>query len=175
MLFFADRTAVEYRTITPMDAPTILLSLLLSLLPISEVRGAIPFALARGIELVPAYLLGVSANALVGPLVFLFLSTLHRFFSRLRFYTKVYEKVVEKSRQRVHRKIEKYGYAGLVLFVAIPLPITGAYTGAIGAWVLGMDSRRSFAAIAAGVAIAGVVVSAVSVIGIKALSFLIHD
>jgi uncharacterized membrane protein len=67
--------------------------------------------------------------------------------------------------------VERFGYVGLAVFVAIPLPLTGAYTGAIGAWVLGMIRWKSILAIAVGVALAGVIVSAVYLLGIQALYF----
>jgi len=124
--------------------------------------------------IVSAYLICVGANILVGPLVFLFLSTLHRIFCFLRFYRTIFNKVVKRSRKRVEEKINRFGYLGLVIFVAIPLPITGAYTGALGAWVLGMEKRKSFVAIAAGVIIAGFIVAMISVLGIKALNIFLQ-
>ena len=153
-----------------MQLQTILYSILLSLLPISELRGAIPYALSQGMPIVSAYLICVGTNILVGPLVFLFLSTLHRIFYLLRFYRVFFDKIVKRSRKRIEEKIDRFGYWGLVIFVAIPLPITGAYTGALGAWVLAMKKRKSFTAIAAGVIIAGFIVTLVSVLGIKALN-----
>lgn len=154
-----------------MSARTLLLSILLCVFPIAELRGGLPFALAGGIPLVPAYLICVLANALVGPLVFLFLSTLHRLLDRWSAYHGLFERIVERARRKVHRAVERYGYVGLAIFVAIPLPLTGAYTGAIGAWVLGMSRWKSILAIAIGVAVAGVVVSAVYLLGIQALYF----
>ena len=153
-----------------MQLQTVLFSILLALLPISELRGAIPYALSQGMPIVSTYLICVGVNILVGPLVFLFLSTLHRIFCYLRFYRTIFDKVVKRSRKRVEKQIDRFGYWGLVIFVAIPLPITGAYTGALGAWVLGMKKRKSFLAIAAGVIIAGFIVTLASVLGIKALN-----
>ena len=148
---------------------TILMSVLLCVLPISELRGGLPFALHRGLPLVPAYFICVAANACVGPLVFGFLASAHKILDRWGFYHRLFERLVERSRSRVHAKVEKYGYIGLALFVAIPLPITGAYTGSLGAWVLGMDRRKSLIALTAGVFIAGVIVTVVFLLGIKPL------
>ncbi len=152
-----------------MSLQTVVTSVLLCLLPISELRGGLPYALARGMVPWQAYLLCVAANGLVGPLVFLFLSTVHGFFKQISWYNRIFEKLVARSRRRVHEKVERYGYAGLIFFVAIPLPITGAYTGALGAWVLGMEAKKSFASIFAGVIIAGAVVTAVYLLGVQAL------
>ena len=151
------------------SAKTLLVSILLCLFPIAELRGGLPYALAGGISLLPAYLICVLANALVGPLVFLFLSTLHRLLDRWAAYHGFYERIVERARRKVHQAVERWGYVGLAVFVAIPLPLTGAYTGAIGAWVLGMSRWKSILAIAIGVAVAGAVVSAVYLLGIRAL------
>jgi len=66
---------------------------------------------------------------------------------------------VEKARAKVHGKVERYGYLGLLIFVAIPLPVTGAWTGTLGAWVLGMSKKKACLAIVGGVLVAGLVVS----------------
>ena len=154
-----------------MSLRTILVTLALCLLPISELRGGLPFALSSDISLPVAYLICVGANALVAPLVYLFLSSLHKLLERWRPYRRFFEHIVERSRRKVHAKVEKYGYAGLVLFVAIPLPITGAYTGTLGAWILGMDRRKTILAVSGGVFIAGIIVATVYTLGIKALYF----
>jgi len=150
---------------------TLLVTLALCLAPISELRGGLPFALANDIPLPLAYLICVVANALVAPLVYLFLSSLHKLLERWKPYRKLFERIVERSRRKVHAKVEKYGYAGLILFVAIPLPITGAYTGTLGAWILGMDRRKTILAVFAGVIIAGIIVATVFSLGIRALYF----
>jgi uncharacterized membrane protein len=145
------------------------MTILLCLAPISELRGGLPFALSRGMPLVPAYLLCVAANAAVSPLIYLFLSSVHRLLVRWKPYEGFFTRFVERARRRVHDKIERFGLAGLMIFVAIPLPITGAVTGTFGAWILGLERRKVFLAVATGVAIAGVIVAAVYTLGIKAL------
>lgn len=156
-----------------MAVSVILWGILLSLLPISELRGAIPYLLANKVAVVPAFLICVGANSLVSPIMYLFLSTLHRLLLHWKLYARGFEKFLERARRKVHEPVEKYGYWGLAIFVAIPFPLTGAWTGALGAWVLGMDWKKSFLAITAGVITAGVVVSLVAYFGIQALLFLI--
>lgn len=156
-----------------MELSTLLTAILLSVLPISELRGAIPYAVARGVSLPAAFLLAAACNVLVAPFAFLFLGTLHGLFRRWPFYARLFDRIVARARLKVGPAVEKYGYWGLLVFVAIPLPMTGAWTGAIGAWVLGMGKRKASLYIALGVVIAGVVVSAVVGLGIGALSFLI--
>lgn len=124
-------------------------------------RGGIPFALFNGFHFIPAYLMCVAINALVAPLLFLFLGTLNNLLLKWGLYKRFFDKVIERARKKVKQKVEKYGYWGLSIFVAIPLPITGAYTGALGAWILGMERKKSIMAITIGVMIAGIIVTTV--------------
>lgn len=140
---------------------TLLLVAFLCLLPISELRGGLPYALSHGMPLIPALLFCVALNMLVGPLVFLFLSTLHRLLSHLNAYRHLFDKIVERARRKLKAKVDRYGYWGLVVFVGIPLPVTGAYTGALGAWILGMEPKRSSLFIAIGVTLAAAIVTVV--------------
>ena len=149
----------------------LLFTIFLAFLPISELRGAIPYALATGYPLYFAYPLCVAVNALVAPLTFLFLSTVHTWMNHFTWYHRMVDPFLAKARHKVDAKVKKYGYWGIMLFVAIPLPVTGAYTGTLGAWILGLGKRRTMAAVFAGVLIAGIIVSAVSVLGIEAFDF----
>ncbi len=158
---------------------TLLMVAFLCLLPISELRGGLPYALAHGIPLIPSLLFCVALNMLVAPLVFLFLSTLHRLLSHLKAYRHIFDRLVEKARRKLKVKIDRYGYWGLVIFVGIPLPVTGAYTGALGAWILGMEPKRSSLFIAIGVVLAAAIVAVVyflvSELGLKVLQIFIKS
>jgi uncharacterized membrane protein len=146
--------------------------LFLCLLPIAELRGGLPYAYFQSkIPILPAYLMCVSANALVGPLVYFFLSTIHKLLIKWDPYNKFFHKVVERSRYKIHDKVEKYGWLGITLFVAIPLPITGAYTGTLGAWILGVSKPKTFLAVVIGVIIAGIIVSSVILGGEQVFGF----
>ncbi len=153
-----------------MEPRTIGVSLALCITPIFELRGAIPYALAQGANPVLTYFLCVAANACVAPLVYAFLGTIHKLLARSPGYKALFDRLIQRARRKVHGKVQRYGYVGLALFVAIPLPITGAYTGTLGAWVLGMKPQRVFLAVCAGVVVAGIVVTIVSYLGIAALA-----
>jgi uncharacterized membrane protein len=148
---------------------------LLSFLPISELRGGIPFAVANGIPWYWAYPFAAAVNALVAPGCWLFLATLHRLFLKIGWYAAFFERFVERARVKLRDKVEKWGWLGVAVFVAIPLPVTGAWTGTLGAWVLGLKRRKTMAAVILGVIAAGVIVSAVVVLGIEALRFFVKD
>ncbi|MCX8014157.1 MAG: small multi-drug export protein, partial [Rectinema sp.] len=109
--------------------------------------------------LIQAALISIIANMCVPLIAFLFLGSVHGLLYRIALYRKFFDRVVMRARTKVHESIEKYGYWGLLFFVAVPLPVTGAWTGALGAWVLGLSFRKSFFAIAGGVVIAGIIVS----------------
>jgi uncharacterized membrane protein len=156
-----------------MDTTTILGTVGLALLPISELRGAIPFAVARGMPVLEAYFIAAACNALVAPLAFIFLETFHKLFYRWSFYAGIFDRFVERSREKVHAQVERYGYLGIMLFVAVPLPITGAWTGTLGAWILGLGRRKTITAVAGGVIISGIIVSVIVGFGVEALGFLI--
>ncbi|MBN1524828.1 MAG: small multi-drug export protein [Spirochaetales bacterium] len=132
-----------------------LLSGLLSIFPLSELRGGLPVAVLNGMDPVIAYLFCVMLNLLVSPAAFLFMNTLHKILLRFTWYKNISEKLLNRARKKVEQGVSKFGYIGLTLFVSIPLPFTGAYTGTLGAWVLGMDPKKSIIAVSIGVMIAG--------------------
>lgn len=152
-----------------------LITAFLTLLPISELRGAVPYAIANGLSPVFTWFYCVLLNATVGPLVYIFLSTFHKFLIRFIWYKNLFERFVEKTRHKVENKVKKYGYLGITLFVAIPLPITGAYTGSLGSWILGLEPKKTFLSVLIGVMISGTIVLAITYFGIEALSFLTED
>ncbi len=153
----------------------IIKAIILSILPIAELRGGIPYGFYNGINIFTIFFICVIANILIIPFVFLFLETLNKLFLHIKVYKKVFNKIIEHSRKKIHKKIEKYGYLGLMIFVAIPLPITGAYTGTLGAWALGMDKKKAFLYIVLGVVISGIIVSLVSYFGIEGLKLFIKQ
>jgi uncharacterized membrane protein len=157
-----------------MSTLTILLwTALLSFLPISELRGGIPFAIANGIPWFWAYPFAVALNALVAPACWVFLSTLHKLFLKMGWYKNFFDRFVERARIKLARGVGKWGWLGVAAFVAIPLPATGAWTGTLGAWVLGLSKGKTLMAVILGVCVAGLIVTAVVVLGIGALAFFI--
>ncbi len=155
-----------------MESHVLAVSALLSLLPVSELRGAIPYMAANSVPPLFAYFYCVVFNSLVGPFFYIFISTLHRFFIRFRWYSNLFNRFIANARKKIKDKVDRYGYLGIMLFVAVPLPITGAYTGTVGAWVLGMQKRKTIPAVIAGVMISGVIVTLITYLGLETFSFL---
>jgi uncharacterized membrane protein len=152
-----------------MELGEVLGVILVSALPISELRGGIPLALYYGFHPLQAYLLCVVGNALPVPFLLLFLERIGKVAERFDLTQRIYGVFVERSKRK-RDLIEKYGYAGLTIFVAIPLPITGAWTGSLLAFLLGLRVIKSFSFIFIGILIAGIIVSLAS---LGVLSFLL--
>ena len=152
----------------------LIITAFLSFMPISELRGAIPFAVANNIPWYWAYPFAVIINALIAPACWIFLATVHKLLygaepeKGWRFYKNFFDRFVERARQRLSAGVEKWGWLGIAVFVAIPLPITGAWTGTLGAWILGISKKRTMLAVIIGVITSGVIVTTVTVLGIEA-------
>lgn len=131
---------------------------IISMLPILELRGGLIAATLLGVEFLPGYIVSIIGNVLPIPIVLLFLEKIFDFLKRFKklekFIVKFENKVLSKKKQ-----IDKYGYLGLLLFVGIPLPGTGAWTGSALAVLLHMDKRKSFVFIFLGVILASIIMS----------------
>ena len=145
-----------------------------SMLPIIELRGAIPLAFGLGLPWWQAYLIAVLGNLLPVPFILLLINIVIKWManSKVKFFNKFANFLlakVEKKRER----IEKYSFWGLCLFVAIPLPVTGAWTGSLVAAVVGMKPWKAFVSALLGVFIAGVIVTLIVYGGIGFLAWLV--
>ena len=129
--------------------------LLITILPITELRGGIPLGISLGLDPLFTFFMAVIANALIFFPIFF---ALRLFYDKLLFRIPLFDRYLDNLRKRGEPKVDKYGFWGLTLFVAVPLPITGAYTGTILAWLLGMDWRKAFPAVGLGVIVAGIIV-----------------
>jgi uncharacterized membrane protein len=134
----------------------IALILLASVLPISELRGGIPLGILEyHLNPLLVFCIAVIANILIFFPIFF---ALRLFYDKVLFRIPLFDKYLDSLRKRGKPKVDKYGFWGLFLFVAVPLPVTGAYTGTILAWLMGMDWKKAFPAVGLGVIVAGVIV-----------------
>jgi uncharacterized membrane protein len=142
-----------------------LIVVIISALPVVELRGALPVAI--NVFHMPwywAYLLAVIGNMLPVPILLLFFESLARIISKVEVGRRLVNWVLERTR-RHGRLIQRYERIGLMLFVAIPLPFTGAWTGSIAAFLMGVKFRYSLLSILCGVLIAGVIVTCLCLLG----------
>ncbi len=143
----------------------IVYAIILSILPISELRGGLPlaiiFARENNIPLMLIFSLIVMANILAVFIAFYFFDHIHKFLLKNNFYKKIFEKYVNKIQKKIDKLEKQYsttGFLALAIFVGIPLPGTGAWTGCIIAWLLDLDRKKSILAISLGVLMAGILV-----------------
>ena len=134
-------------------------TVLVSMIPVVELRGGIPFGVSLGLSVPAAYLAAVIGNLLPIPFIIVYI---RRVFRWLRRTFPRLDRMVDALERKAHLKgriITRYKYLGLALFVAIPLPGTGAWTGALAAAFLDMPLRRAMPAVILGVLTAGIVIS----------------
>lgn len=128
----------------------------LTFVPWIELRGSIPLGIALGLHPLAAMAIAVVANcAIIVPGYYALELFYNRWFSRFA----LARRAVERVRARGAGLVERYELLGLALFVAVPLPGTGAYSGTLLAWLLGMNRPRAWSAIALGITLAGAAVT----------------
>ena len=135
---------------------------LVSMIPVIELRGGIPFGVALGLTHWEAFLAAVIGNIIPLPFIVVYI---RRIFQWMRRHLPALDSLVDKLERKAHlkgRKVTKFKYLGLLIFVAIPLPGTGGWTGALAAAFLDMPLRRALPALVAGVFIAGFLVTGIT-------------
>ena len=131
---------------------------IVSFLPILELRGGLVAASILDLDFLPAYAISILGNVLPIPLVLLFLERIFNWLKKFNWSKKIIIKLEKKILSK-KSQIEKYGYWGLMLFVGIPLPGTGAWTGSGLAVLLHLDKKKSFIYIMLGVIMASIIMS----------------
>lgn len=144
-----------------------LLTGMVSMIPIIELRGGIPFGVALGLPMWMAFISAVIGNLIPAPFIIVYI---RHIFNWMRRHLPFLNNIVDRLEKKAHlkgRKVTKYKYIGLWLFVAIPLPGTGAWTGSLIASFLDMRLKKAFPAVVLGVLTAGCVMVALTHVGIN--------
>ena len=156
----------------------LLYALILTVMPVTELRVGLPLALFyakdHSIPFSLIFILIILVNILAIFLIFYFLDNLHHLFMKNKWYNKLFSKYIGKFQRKVdvfEKKYQTGGFLALILFVAVPLPGTGAWTGCLLSWVLGLERKKSIMAIATGVFIAGLLILIGMVTIISSFSF----
>jgi len=134
---------------------------IISMLPILELRGGLIASALLGVDFLHGYLCSIIGNVLPIPIVLLFLEKIFNLLKNIKFTKNLVNKIENKIMSK-KGQIEKYGYLGLLLFVGIPLPGTGAWTGAGLAVLLNLNKKKSFVVILLGVILASIIMSILS-------------
>lgn len=142
-------------------------TMLVSMIPIVELRGGLPFGVALGLPYPVAFTAAVIGNILPAPFIVVYI---RRIFQWMRRRLPRFNGVVDKLENKAHlkgNKVNKYKYLGLFLFVGIPLPGTGAWTGSLAAAFLDMPLRKALPSIIAGVILAGCIMTGLTYLGVN--------
>lgn len=143
---------------------------LVSMIPIVELRGGIPFGVALGLPYPVAFTAAVIGNVLPAPFIIVYI---RRIFQWMRQRLPRLDGIVDKLERKAHlkgNKVNKYKYLGLMLFVGIPLPGTGVWTGALAAAFLDMPLRKAMPSIILGVILAGCIMIGLTAVGVNVFS-----
>ena len=147
-----------------------LFTMLVSMLPVIELRGGLPFGVALGLPYYLAFPAAVAGNLIPAPFIIVYI---RRIFALMRKYLPRLNGLVDNLEKKAHlkgKKVQKYQYIGLWLFVAIPLPGTGAWTGCLAAAFLGMRLKKAMPAVVLGVLTAGCIMLGLTHVGINLFS-----
>ncbi len=143
--------------------PPWLVVLLISMLPFIELRGAIPTGiLIFHMDPVSVLIISIIGNLIPVPFILILFEKIELWLRKYGFWANLMDRIFERTRKRASKKVEEYEALALISFVAIPLPGTGAWTGALIAYLFGLDLKRSFFYIVIGVLIAGIAVTLLS-------------
>ena len=137
-------------------------TILVSMVPVLELRGGIPWGVAHGLSHFAAFVCAVIGNMIPLPFIVVYI---RRIFKWMRRHLPQLDHMVDRLEAKAHlkgRKVTKYRYLGLMIFVAIPLPGTGGWTGALVAAFLDMRLQKAIPSIFAGVLIAGFLITGIT-------------
>ena len=147
-----------------------LIVFLVSMVPIIELRGAIPYGVGFGLPLWLTYCIAIVGNMLPVPLIYFFARKVLHWGADKKYFGKFFSYCLEKGEAAGHRLMKKAGRGGLfvalMLFVGIPIPGTGAWTGTLAASFLDMGIKTTALSVSLGVIIAGIIMGAASMAGI---------
>lgn len=151
-----------------------IITFLIGMVPLIELRGAVPYAIATGIPMWQALIIGVVANMLPVPIIFFFARRVLEWGANKPviggFFTWCLKKGHEGGKKLADTAGDKGIFIALLLFVGIPIPGTGAWTGTLAASILDWDFKRSITAVMLGVILAGLIMVTLTVLGLGALS-----
>lgn len=137
----------------------------ISMVPLIELRGAIPYAIGYNLPILPSYIIAIIGNMLPVPIIYLFARRVLEFGKDKKYIGKFFTWCLKKGEaggKKIQEKAGKGLYWALFIFVGIPLPGTGAWTGTLAASILDMDFKKSVIAVMAGVILAGIIMGILS-------------
>jgi len=158
----------------------ILALVLVTFIPLLELRASIPLGILSGgtkifgltlqgfgLNFILVFIVCVISNIILGILVYFFLDKFVKHLMRFGLFAKYYNRKLKKTQRKIEPYVRKYGTFGVSLFIGLPLPGSGSYTGALGAYLLGLGYKKFVIANIIGVVIAGIIVTILTLAGIR--------
>ena len=146
----------------------ILILIGLTLLPFLELRASIPYGIiSTDLNWISVFFICVVTNIILGPIIYLLLDKIVFVFTKIKIIDQLYQQYVQRTQKKIHKYVDKYGLLGVSIFIGIPLPGSGVYSGALGAYLLGINFKKFLIASIIGVLIAGILVTIISLTGVE--------
>lgn len=138
----------------------------ITLIPALELRASIPFGIhIYKMDFVTVFFICVIANFFLGIAFYFVLDQFVKLLCRISAFNRLYQKQLLRSQKKIQRFVDKYGELGVAIFIGIPLPLSGVYTGALGSYAIGLKFKKFIIADLIGVTIAGILVTIASLVG----------
>ena len=137
----------------------ILFTFLISISPFGEARAGIPYGELNGLPIMLVFVIALLGNILVFPIFYKAIEIANKSLSKNPLYKKMALYLALRARSKTKEVIKKYGVWGLMIFVMIPLPVTGAYIGTIAAFIFGISYQKSLLAISIGITLSSIMVA----------------
>ena len=137
----------------------VLITFLISFSPFGEARAGIPYGELNGLPIMLVFIVGLIANLLVFPIFYKAIEMANKSLWKNPLYKKTALYLALRARSKTQKVIKKYGVWGLMIFVMIPLPVTGAYIGTIAAFIFGISYQKSLLAVSIGITLSSIMVA----------------
>lgn len=150
--------------------------MLITFIPYLELRASIPYGILKiGMNWWSVWLICVVINILLGILIYLLIDRVVKLFLRIKWFARWYHRWVERAQKKIETAVEKYGWIGVGLFIGVPLPGSGVYTGGLGSYLIGLDFKKFVLACILGCVIAGTAVTLIVLFGQGVFGFLLKN
>ncbi len=139
--------------------------IIITLIPGLELRASIPYGIIQGMNWFLVFSVCVVTNIILGVIVFKLIDGIIMIVKKIHVIDMFWSVYVDRTQKRIRSAVKKWGEFAVAVFIAIPLPGSGVYSGALAAYLIGLDFRKFLIANVIGVIVAGAIVAAVSVTG----------
>lgn len=140
--------------------------ILITFIPALELRASIPFGIfATELHWLNVFFICIISNIILGIIVFYLIDWFIRVVTKVKVVGNIWDKYVQRTQKRIQRGVEKYGEWAVTIFIGIPLPGSGVYTGALASYIIGLKFKKFLLADIIGVLIAGIVVTLICLTG----------